>query len=82
MRIKIQRTRCWRVCGSSKPLIVWLDGSRGRRMVHIHRRDSLVRKIQPEITEGLSVCDGLIQASIPCLTNAGKETRDEFQTSA
>jgi hypothetical protein len=81
MRIKIQRTRCWRVCGSSKPLILWLDGSRGRRMVHVHRRESLVSNIQHEITQDLSVCDGLMQTNIAYLTNARKEAQDEFQTS-
>jgi hypothetical protein len=82
MRIKIQRTRCWRVCGPSKPLIIWQDGPRRHRVVHVDRRDSLVRKTQHEITEGLSVCNGLIQANIPYLTNARKETQDEFQTAA
>lgn len=81
MRIKIQRTRCWRLCGPSKPVIVWLDGPRGRRAVHVHRRDSLERKSQPEIAQDLSVCNGFIQANIPYLTNARKETPDEFQTS-
>jgi hypothetical protein len=82
MRIKIQRTHCWRVCGPIKPLIVCLDGSRRHHVVHVHRRDSLEWKIQPEITEGFSVCNGFMQANIPYLAKARKETQDEFQTAA
>jgi hypothetical protein len=82
MKIKIQRTRFWRGCGPSKPLIVWLDGSRRHRVIPVHRRDSLVREIQPETKQDFSPCNGLIPPNFAHLANAPKESQDEFQTSA
>jgi hypothetical protein len=70
MKTRIQRARWWGIFDPHKPLIICLDGSRRHRVVQVHRRNSLAKKIQREITGVLSVCDGLIETNIPRLTNA------------